>query len=192
MTTPVATHALALTGALRTTVSEAGPGLAGRAALIVLLLAAASTVWWVASRRAARFTSDRRRPGPDEAGQENPAAGTAILSGADLGRALGARATFVQFSAQTCASCPQVHRILSSLSETEPGVVHVNLPAQDHMDLVRRFSVFRTPTVLLLNAHGAVHSRTSGPLARDRALAALAALAQLTELTPLTARSANV
>jgi hypothetical protein len=54
------------------------------------------------------------------------------------------------------------------------------------MDLVRRFSVFRTPTVLLLHPDGAVHSRTSGPLTPARALAALA---QLSHATP---RSINV
>ena len=184
MTTPVATHALALTTALPSAVADAGPGLAGRAALIMVLLAAASAAWWVASRRAARFTVVRPRPGHDQAAQQSPAGDPAILTGADLGSALGARATFVQFSAQTCASCPQVHRILTSLSETETGVVHVNLPSEDHMDLVRRFSVFRTPTVLLLDTHGAVHSRTSGPLARDRALAALTELTRLPRLTP--------
>jgi hypothetical protein len=54
------------------------------------------------------------------------------------------------------------------------------------MDLVRRFSVFRTPTVLLLNPDGAIHSRTSGPLTPARALAALA------QLSPSTPRSINV
>jgi len=44
------------------------------------------------------------------------------------------------------------------------------------MGLVRRFSVFRTPTVLLLNPDGAIHSRTSGPLTPARALAALSQL----------------
>jgi len=189
VTTPVAAHALAFSrSALPSTASGAGPGLAGRAALVVLLLAAASAAWWVASRRAARFKPLRRRPGHDPAAPGNPATDTVILTRADLGSSLGTRATFVQFSTQTCASCPQVHRVLASLTETETGVVHINLPAEDHMDLVRRFSVFRTPTVLLLDAHGAVHSRTSGPLARDRALAALA---QLSELTHLTARSAH-
>jgi len=41
------------------------------------------------------------------------------------------------------------------------------------MGLVRRFTIYRTPTVLLLDADGVVHSRTSGPLTPARALAAL-------------------
>jgi len=103
------------------------------------------------------------------------------MTSSDLSRELGARGTFVQFSSATCATCPQVRRVLTELVATEPGVVHVELQSEDHMDLVRRFSIFRTPTVLLLNPYGAIHSRTSGPLAPPRALAALA---QLSHATP--------
>ena len=188
MTTHLATQALTTAGALPSAVLGAGPGLASRAGLVVLLLAATSAAWWAASRRAARFRSMPLSPGPGQASGAQPATAIATLNGSDLGSDLGARATFVQFSAQTCASCPQVRRILTSLTETELGVVHVDLAAEDHMDLVRRFSVFRTPTVLLLDARGAIHSRTSGPLTPNRALAALA---QLTELSHLTARSTH-
>jgi hypothetical protein len=54
------------------------------------------------------------------------------------------------------------------------------------MGLVRRFSVFRTPTVLLLGPNGGIRSRTSGPLTPARALAAL------TQLSPATPRSIDV
>jgi thiol-disulfide isomerase/thioredoxin len=159
----------------------AAAGLAGRAALVVALLATASLAWWVARNRAARF-----RP----VHLASPrAADPAALTGAELGIALGTRATFVQFSAQTCASCPQVRRVLSGVADAEAGVVHVDLGSEDHMDLVRRFAVFRTPTVLLLGADGAVRSRTSGPLTADRALAALAQLAHATPATPATRSS---
>jgi thiol-disulfide isomerase/thioredoxin len=145
--------------------SGAGSGLGGRAALVAVLLGAVSLAWALARRRAARFRPVVR-----------PATENAALTSADVGAELGTRATFVQFSARTCASCPQVRRVLASLAATEPGVVHVDLAAEDRMDLVRRFSVFRTPTVLLLDPAGEVRSRTSGPLTPDRALAALAHL----------------
>ena len=154
----------------------AGSGLAVRALLIVLLLAAASGAWWVASRRAARFRTPK-----DHLLTGRPPAPVETLTSADLSRELGSRGTFVQFSSATCATCPQVRRVLTELVATEPGVVHVELQSEDHMDLVRRFSIFRTPTVLLLNPYGAIHSRTSGPLAPPRALAALA---QLSHATP--------
>ena len=89
------------------------------------------------------------------------------MTSTDLSRELGARGTFVQFSSATSATCPQVRRVLTELVTAQPGVVHVELQSEEHMDLVRRFSVFRTPT----------------------AARALAALAQLSDATP---RSINV
>jgi len=168
--------------ALAAAISHPAAGLGGRLTLVALLLAVSSAAWWIARRRAERFrpvparTSDSTSiPGLVALRGRSPDRGT-TLTETDLNAALGTRATFVQFSAQTCASCPQVRRVLSDLAATEPGVAHVDLPSEERMDLVRRFSVFRTPTVLLLDADGTVRSRTSGPLSADRALAALAAL----------------
>lgn len=146
---------------------NAGSGLAMRAALIVVLLAAASGVLWVARRRAARFRPQR----PPRAG--SPEGPVPTLTSTDLAQELGDRVTLVQFSSATCATCPQVRRVLAELAASRPGVVHVDLRSEDHMGLVRRFTIYRTPTVLLLDADGVVHSRTSGPLTPARALAAL-------------------
>jgi hypothetical protein len=177
----VALQTTVVAGVLTTLGPDTGPGLAVRAVLIVALLAASSGAWWVASRRAARFRlpKDRLLPG-------RPPSPIAALTSADLSSNLGARGTFVQFSSPTCATCPQVRRVLTELVAGQPGVAHVDLQSEDHMDLVRRFSIFRTPTVLLLNPDGAIHSRTSGPLTPARALTALA------QLSPLTPRSINV
>jgi len=174
----VAVHADVVTGALRSLSPDVGSGLAVRGALIILLLAASSGAWWVASRRAARF----RRP-KDHVPPGRAPAPVEALTSADLSQELGARGTFVQFSSATCATCPQVRRVLTELVAGQPGAVHIELQSEDHMDLVRRFSIFRTPTVLLLNPDGAVHSRTTGPLTPTRALAALA------QLSPATTRS---
>jgi hypothetical protein len=170
-----------VTGALTSLAPDAGSGLTVRATLIVVLLATASGAWWVTSRRAARF-----RPSKGHLLPGRPAAPIEALTSTDLSRELGALGTFVQFSSATCATCPQVRRVLTELVAARPGVVHVDVQSEDRMDLVRRFSVFRTPTVLLLNPDGAVHSRTSGPLTPARALAALA---QLSHEAP---RSINV
>jgi hypothetical protein len=177
----VAVQANVVTGALTSLGSDAGSGLALRAILIAVLLAASSGVWRVASRRAARF-----RPAGDHLLSGRSPAPVDSLTSTDLSRDLGSRGTFVQFSSATCATCPQVRRVLTELVTAEPGLVHVDLQSEDHMGLVRRFSVFRTPTVLLLDPDGAVHSRTSGPLTAARALAALA------QLSPATPRSIDV
>jgi thiol-disulfide isomerase/thioredoxin len=167
----VTVHSSVVTGALTSLSPGAGSGLALRATLIVILLAASSGAWWVASRRASRFRPPKVHGLPDR----SPAPGQSLTS-TDLSRDLGARGTFVQFSSATCATCPQVRRVLTELAATQPGVVHTELQSEDNMDLVRRFSVFRTPTVLLLSPDGTIHSRTSGPLTPSRALAALAQL----------------
>ena len=164
---------------------DGGAGLAGRAGLVALLLLTASAGWWVARRRAAQFRPLTARH-PHGTSLESLA-----LTGAEVGQALGTRATFVQFSSATCASCPQVRRVLGDLAAAEPGVVHVDLGAEDHMDLVRRFKVFRTPTVLLLDAAGTVRSRTSGPLTPERARAALLQLDPV-PASPLATRSLDV
>lgn len=174
-------------GALTSLVPDPAPGLAVRAALIVVLLTATSAAWWVARRRASHF-----RPQPHHVLHVRPAAPEPTLTSADLSHELGARGTFVQFSSATCATCPQVRRILTEIARTEPGVEHVDLTSEDHMDLVRRFSVYRTPTVLLLDPDGGIHSRASGPLTPARALAALGHLSALDHLSYETPRSINV
>jgi len=171
----VAVQTNAVAGALASLAPEAGSRLAIRAALIVVLLAAVSGAWWVARRRAARIRPPQHHPLSGR-----PAAQVPTLTSADLAHELGARGTFVQFSSAICATCPQVRRVLTELAATEPGVVQVDLQSEDHMDMVRRFSVYRTPTVLLLDPDGAIHSRTSGPLTPARALAALDQLSHKT------------
>ena len=148
---------------LTTVLVGAGSGVGGRAALVIVLLAVTSVVWLLVRRHTQRFRPVHVGAGPDEP----------RLTDADLGVALGSRATLVQFSARTCATCPQVRRVLGALAAGEPGVVHVDVASEEHLDLVRRLSVFRTPTVLLLDASGRVRSRASGPLTADHAQAAL-------------------
>jgi len=98
------------------------------------------------------------------------------LSGEDLGAPLGAAATFVQFSGATCAPCRPVRRTLAELAATRPDVVHIDLDAEERLDLVRRHRVLATPTVLLLDATGQVRRRLTGAVDRARVLEELAAV----------------
>ncbi len=88
----------------------------------------------------------------------------------------GARATFVQVSAEHCAVCPSVARTLSEVAASTPGVAHVELRAEHNLDLVRRYDVRRSPTVLLVDAAGHVVARTSGAMSAAQARAALTTL----------------
>lgn len=93
------------------------------------------------------------------------------LTPADIGHQLGTRATFVQFSTAFCQPCRANRQVLSHLAGTADGVVHVDIDAESHLDLVRRLSVTRTPTTFLLDAGGAIRHRATGALRLDEARA---------------------
>lgn len=135
----------------------------GRVLLVVTLLVAASLALGLARRRDGALRPVRV---PDGA----PAA---LLTQADLGRPLGERATLLQLSSPGCATCPQVRRVLQALAAERPGVVHVEIDAAARLDLARRLEVLRTPTVLVLGAHGELRARTSGRLDPEAAARAL-------------------
>ena len=63
--------------------------------------------------------------------------------------------------------------MLGDVAELVPGVRHVEVDAEQHLDLVRRLGVLRTPTTLVLDAHGREVSRASGAPTRDAVLATL-------------------
>lgn len=142
-----------------------------RVALVVAVLALAVALgWWWRSRNG-RFT-----PVPaavlEAAGRPDPPHADR-LSAAEIGVPLGARATFVQLSSEVCAPCRRTHAVLSGVAAERHDVSHVDLDVARRLDLVRRFDVMRTPTVLLLDGSGAVVGRMSGAVDRRQAIAAL-------------------
>ena len=94
-----------------------------------------------------------------------------------LGEPLGPQATFVQFSAAVCAPCRATHRVLSQLVSERPGLAHVELDAENRLDLVTEFGILRTPTVLLLDGDGVVRHRIVGAARRHEVVEALDQLA---------------
>ena len=72
----------------------------------------------------------------------------------DLGAVPGERATLLQFSSAFCAPCRATRRTLSEVAELVPGVAHVEVDAEQHLDVVRRLGVLKTPTTLVLDAAG--------------------------------------
>ena len=88
----------------------------------------------------------------------------------------GERATLLQLSTAFCAPCRATRRTLERVVATDDGVVHLELDVADRADLGRALAVDVTPTVLVLDADGAVVRRASGAptLAQARAAVALA------------------
>jgi thiol-disulfide isomerase/thioredoxin len=97
------------------------------------------------------------------------------LTAGDLGEPLGERATLVQFSSAFCAPCRATRRILGEVAGMVEGVRHVEIDAEAHLELVRRLDVLKTPTVLVLDAGGAVVRRAAGQPRRADVIAALGA-----------------
>ena len=97
------------------------------------------------------------------------------LTAAELDGSLGERATLVQFSSAFCAPCRATRRVLDDVAGMVEGVRHVEIDAEAHLDLVRRLGIVKTPTVLVLDADGAVVRRASGQPRRADVIAALGA-----------------
>jgi thiol-disulfide isomerase/thioredoxin len=106
--------------------------------------------------------------------EEETAISATRLAADDLdGAELGDRATLVQFSSAFCAPCRATRRVLAEVADVVPGVTHIEIDAESHLDLVRRLDVIRTPTTLVLDAAGLVTNRASGPPRKEQVLAAL-------------------
>lgn len=93
------------------------------------------------------------------------------LDAASLGRELGREITFVQFSSPVCAPCRRTAAILGEFTDDQPGTVHIELDAADRLDLVSRFGITRTPTVLVVDSAGVVRHRLVGPTRKNEIVA---------------------
>ena len=96
-----------------------------------------------------------------------------VLTPTQLGVELGERATLVQFSSAFCSPCRATRVLLTDIASKVDGIVTVDIDAEKHLDLVRQLHIMRTPTVLVLDADGAVSTRASGLPRREQVLAAL-------------------
>lgn len=143
--------------------------------VVVLVLASAFGGWRAA--RDGRFRGTRTIRGPvadaDADGAEPGPAPVSVLDGAGIEHRLGHRATLLQFSSAFCAPCRVTRRVLEEVAGLVPGVTHVEVDAEHHLELVRRLGVARTPTTLILDAHGRELSRASGAPQRDEVIATL-------------------
>ncbi|WP_078899385.1 MULTISPECIES: thioredoxin family protein [Streptomyces] len=126
----------------------------------VVVLAAASAYGVLQRRRSGRV----RVRGRDDGKR---------LDAAELGAELGRRATLVQFSSAFCAPCRATRRVLGEVAGLVPGVTHVEVDAEAHLDLVRRLDILKTPTVLVLDAEGRVVRRATGQPRKADVIAAL-------------------
>lgn len=157
--------------------ADAGTGVLSGLIALVVVLAAASAAGLGMRRRSGRF----RVPGSGQAkilADSRPAsdAGGSVLTEADLGAALGERATLVQFSTEFCVYCGPTREVLTEVARSRDGVALVEIDAVRRMDLARRLNVFSTPTVFVLAADGSIAQRASGRPRKAEVLAAVSSV----------------
>jgi hypothetical protein len=91
---------------------------------------------------------------------------------ADLGVTPQTPLTLLQFSSAFCAPCRVTRVLCADLAERMPGVRHIEVDAESHVDAVRALQVWRTPTVLLIDGEGRIRQRASGATSRAQLWAA--------------------
>ncbi len=146
----------------------------GLVVLAVAVVAALGFGLWRAASDG-RFRGTHRVRGLAEPAQQ-PAPASVLSDTAYDGR-LGERATLLQFSSAFCAPCRATRRVLDEVATIVPGVVHVEVDAEHHLDLVRRLGILRTPTTLVLDPEGREVSRASGAPTKQAVIASLGPLA---------------
>jgi thiol-disulfide isomerase/thioredoxin len=128
--------------------------------LVLVLVGASAFGFW-------RLRTDGRVTSTEEE------AATPALTADEIGQPLGERATLVQFSSAFCAPCRATRQVLGGIAEAVPGVTHVEVDAESHLDLVRRLDIRRTPTTLVLDASGREVRRATGVPRNDDVLVVL-------------------
>ena len=127
--------------------------------VIVLSLASAYGIWYQRSRGTIRAKN--------KAG---------VITAQMIGGPLGSRATLVQFSSAFCTPCRATRALLENVVEDLEDVVHIDIDAEDHLELVRQLNILSTPTTLILDSKGHEVGRAVGAPKREQVLNALAAI----------------
>ena len=151
-------------------------GLGAWVLLAAVVLAAAIGSWRLLTDGHFRGTHQVR--GAATSAAEEPAAppSESVLHGTPWEAELGPRATLLQFSSAFCAPCRVTRRVLADVATSEQGVVHLEVDAEHHLDVVRRLGILRTPTTLVLDAAGREVGRAQGAPRPEQVRAALAGL----------------
>lgn len=137
--------------------------------LAAVVLVAAFGTWRAVAD--GRFSVRRRTAAQPEEVVEVPVTAQVVAA---VGGELGARATLLQFSSAFCAPCKVTRRTLAEVAELVDGVSHVEVDAEQHLEMTRALGVLRTPTTLVLDPSGHESSRAQGAPKRDQVLAAVA------------------
>ncbi len=134
------------------------------AVIVVAALVVASAAGLWLRRRNGRFR-------PTAEAKTEPTGLDPVLAG--LGVTLDTPVTLLQFSSAFCAPCRTTRVLLADLAGRTPQVHHLEVDAESHVDAVRALDVWKTPTVLFIDAAGRIRGRASGAPTRAQLQAAV-------------------
>ena len=97
------------------------------------------------------------------------------LTAAEIG-GLGERATLLQFSSAFCTPCRATRVILAEVAAATPGVIHIDINAENELALVRKVGILSTPTTLILDSKGYEIARAVGAPRKAQVIASVEAL----------------
>ncbi len=103
---------------------------------------------------------------------------------AGLGVEPGTPVTLLQFSTAFCGPCRATRVLCADVAARIPGVRHLDVDAESHLEAVRTLDVWRTPTVLIIDAAGVIRRRATGAPSRSQLLAAVADVLPAGTVTP--------
>ncbi len=131
--------------------------------LIILALASGYGFWYRSTRGKVKGSSRASGDGIDIA---------------SLGGELGSEATLVQFSSAFCTPCRMTRTLITDVIADMPGVRHIDLDAESHLEMVRKLDIRSTPTTLFLDKDGVERGRAVGAPKRSQLIEAITALRQ--------------
>ena len=129
--------------------------------LIVLALASGYGFWYRSSRGKVKGSARASKEGVH-------------LASLDL--ELGSEATLLQFSSAFCTPCRMTRTLITDVIADMPGVRHVDIDAESHLELVRKLDIRSTPTTLFLDKAGIERGRAVGAPKRSQLIEAIKAL----------------
>ena len=133
----------------------------------VATLVVASVAGFAPRRRDGRFT-----PVPETATGKQRTEHDVLAS---LGITPGPDVTLLQFSTVFCGPCRITRALCADVARIVPGVRHLEVDAESHLDAVRALDIWRTPTVLVLDRDGAIVARAAGAPTRVQLLGVVGA-----------------
>lgn len=149
--------------------------------ILVVAVAAALAFGGYRALSDGRFRGTRRVRGSQEGPVGAEEVEDSLVAGTPWSDRLGERATLLQFSSAFCAPCRATRRTLEQVASSTDGVAHLEVDAEQHLDVVRRLGILRTPTTIVLDARGREVSRAAGAPTPQQVYAALGQAVEATD-----------